>query len=62
MKKKEIWKLVLIGLAIAATLTVIFATTAILAPTNRNTKATKYDLDCVAGHSRNPLKECVEHD
>ena len=58
MVKKEIWKLVLVGLAILAVLTVIFVTIAIMQPTTRTTKATKYDLECVAGRSRNPLQEC----
>lgn len=60
MKKKDIYKLVMIALAIFAVLTVVFVTVAIVQPPQRSTKAVKYDLDCVAGRSRNPLVECRE--
>lgn len=58
MSKKEIWKLVLVGLAIVAVLSIIFVTIAIITPPKRTTKAVEYDLECVAGRSRNPLQEC----
>ena len=58
MKKKDVEKLVLVGLIIMAVLAVVFVTIAIVQPPKRTTKATRYDLDCVAGRSRNPLVEC----
>lgn len=60
MKKKDIYRLLIVALAIFATLTVIFVTIAVVQPPKRTTKAVKYDLDCVAGRSRNPLVECRE--
>ena len=60
MKKQDIWKLVLVGLIIMASLAIIFVTIAIMSPPKQTTKAVKYDLDCVAGRSRNPLVECKE--
>lgn len=60
MTKKEIYRLVIAALAIFAALTIIFVTIAIVQPPKRTTKAVKYDLDCVAGRSRNPLVECKE--
>lgn len=60
MKKKYIWRLVIATLAIFAALVAIFVTIAILTPPKRSTKAIRYDLDCVAGRSRNPLAECKE--
>lgn len=60
MKKKDIYRLLIVALAIFATLTVIFVTLAVVQPPKRTTKAVRYDLDCVAGRSRNPLVECKE--
>lgn len=60
MKKQDIWKLVLAGLIIMASLAIIFVTIAIMSPPKRSSKAVKYDLDCVAGRSRNPLVECKD--
>lgn len=60
MKKKEIWQLIIVGLIVLAVLSVIFVTIAIVTPPKRTTKAQKYDLECVAGRSRNPLVECKE--
>lgn len=60
MEKKDIEKLVLVGLIIMAVLAVVFVTIAIVQPPKRTTKAVRYDLDCVAGRSRNPLQECKE--
>lgn len=60
MSKKEIWKLIMVGLIITAVLTIIFVTIAIMSPPKQTTRAVKYDLDCVAGRSRNPLVECKE--
>lgn len=60
MSKKEIWKLIMVGLIITAVLTIIFVTIAIMLPPKQTTRAVKYDLDCVAGRSRNPLVECKE--
>lgn len=60
MSKKEIWKLIMVGLIITAVLTIIFVTIAVVQPPKRTTKAVKYDLECVAGRSRNPLQECRE--
>lgn len=48
---------ILVGAAvIVIALTVILTVT----PAKRTYKATKYDLECVAGRSRNPLVECKE--
>ena len=60
MKKKYIYRLLIVALAIFAALTVVFVTIAIVQPPKRTTKAQKYDLECVAGRSRNPLQECKE--
>lgn len=60
MKKDEIIKLSLIGLAIMAILTVMACTISIVMPEQRTPKAQTYDLECVAGRSRNPLQECKE--
>ncbi len=60
MKKKDVIKLIFIGLIIMAALSIIFMTITIASPTKRTTKAVKYDLECVAGRSRNPLQECKE--
>lgn len=58
MKRKDIWKLILITLVVFAVLAIVFVTIAIVQPPKRSTKAVRYDLDCVAGRSRNPLVEC----
>lgn len=51
----------LIGLAIGAAIMVVLMFIMISAmPTKRNSTATKYDLECVAGRSKNPLQECKE--
>ena len=60
MKKEYIWRLAIATLAIFAALVVIFVTIAIVTPPKRSAKAVKYDLECVAGRSRNPLQECKE--
>lgn len=60
MKKKDILRLILVALIVLASLVVVFVTIAIASPPKRTTRAVKYDLDCVAGRSRNPLKECKE--
>ena len=58
MKKKDIEKLVLVGLIIMAVLAVVFVTTAIIQPPKRTSKAQKYDLDCVTQLNEKPLQEC----
>lgn len=60
MTRNEIIKLILVGLGILAMLVVIICSIAILMPAQRNAKAQTYDLECVAGRSRNPLQECKE--
>lgn len=60
MKKKYTWRIVIAALAIMAALTMIFVTIAIMLPPKQTTRAVKYDLDCVAGRSRNPLKDCKQ--
>lgn len=60
MKRKDIWKFILIALLVTAILTVIFVTITLMAPVKHTSKAVKYDLECVAGRSRNPLVECKE--
>jgi hypothetical protein len=59
-KQKYAWRLVLATLAIFAALVAIFVTVAIVAPPKRSTKAIRYDLNCVAGRSKNPLMDCKE--
>lgn len=58
MKKKYTWRIVLAALAVMAALVVIFVTIAIMSPRPRNSKAQKYDLDCVTELKKNPLQEC----
>lgn len=62
MKKKEDkFDNILLGLIIGAALVLIAMCIMISAmPTKRSSKAVKYDLECVAGRSRNPLVECKE--
>ena len=60
MKRKDIWKLILFALLVTAILTVIFVTITLMAPVKHTSKAVKYNLECVAGRSRNPLVECKE--
>lgn len=60
MYKKEIVKLIFIGLGILAMLIVIICSITIMIPATRTSKAQKYDLECVAGRSRRPLQECKE--
>lgn len=57
MKRKDIWKLILIALAIMAALMIVFVTIAIVQPP-RSSKAQKYDLNCVTELKKNPLQEC----
>ena len=58
MKKGDIYKLVIIALAITAVVTVILVTVSILEPGKRSSKAQKYNLDCSTQLKKNPLKEC----
>lgn len=58
MKKGDIYKLVIIALAIVATIVVILVTASILAPRERSSKAQKYDFDCTVEPKKNPIKEC----
>ena len=60
MTRNEIIKLILVGLGILAMLVVIICSITIMIPATRTSKAQKYDLECVAGRSRNPLQECKE--
>lgn len=60
MKKRDAIKLIIIGLAIVAVLVIIFCTVSIMVPAKRGGKMDHYDLECVAGRSRNPLVECKE--
>lgn len=60
-KKSDKFDNVLLGLVIGAALVLIAMFIMISAmPTKRSPKAIKYDLNCVAGRSRNPLVECRE--
>lgn len=58
MNKNDIWKLIFVALIVTAVLAIIFVTIAILSPPKRTTRVIDYDLECVAGRSRNPLQEC----
>ena len=61
MKKGDIYKLVIIALAIVATIVVILVTASILAPRERSSKAEEVDLSCVTEPSKNPLKDCKQN-
>lgn len=52
---------IVIGMLAGAALIIVMMCIIISAmPRQRNSTATKYDLECVAGRSRNPLIECKE--
>lgn len=58
MNKKDIEKLVFLGLILTAIIVVILVTASILAPRERSGKAQKYDFDCTVEPKKNPIKEC----
>lgn len=58
MNKKDIEKLVFLGLILTAIIVVILVTASILAPRERSSKAQKYDFDCTVEPKKNPIKEC----
>lgn len=60
MKKGDIYKLVIIALAVVATIVVILVTASILAPPVRSSKAEKVDLSCVTEPGKNPLEDCKQ--
>ena len=60
MKKTNKDKVIIISLIVAAVMVILACVIATVAPVKRTTKAVKYDLECVAGRSRNPLQECRE--
>lgn len=60
-KNEDKFDTILFGVLIGAAIIVIAMCIMITAiPRQRTTKAVKYDLECVAGRSRNPLQECKE--
>lgn len=56
-KSQSIFFFIIGALAVIIVATCMFIA---LAPAKRTTKAVKYDLECVAGRSKNPLQECKE--
>lgn len=60
MNKKDIEKLLFIGLALTAIVVVVLVAASILAPRERSSKAEKVDLSCVAEPGKNPLKDCKQ--
>lgn len=59
-QKKEIVEIIFIVLGLLAAFVAILCAISIVMPVERKGEATKYDLGCVAGRSRNPLVECKE--
>lgn len=60
MNKKEGVRLMIGTLVVLAIMMIVICTIAIVMPVQRTSKATTYDLECVAGRSRRPLEECKE--
>lgn len=60
MNKKDVEKLLFIGLALTAIVIVALVTASILAPRQRSSKAEKVDLSCVTEPGKNPLKDCKQ--
>ena len=60
MNKKDVEKLLFIGLALTAIVIVVLVTASILAPRERSSKAKQVDLECVTEPSKNPLKDCTK--
>ena len=60
MNKKDVEKLLFIGLALTAIVIVALVTASILAPRERSSKAEKVDLSCVTEPGKNPLKDCKQ--
>lgn len=58
--KKNTYKTIVAILIILATDVIAMCIIATVVPVKRTTKAVKYNLECVAGCSRNPLQECKE--
>lgn len=60
MNKKDVEKLLFIGLALTAIVIIVLVAASILAPRERSSKAEKVDLSCVTEPSKNPLKDCKQ--
>lgn len=60
MNKKDVEKLLFIGLALTAIVIVALVVASILAPRERSSKAEKVDLGCVTEPGKNPLKDCKQ--
>lgn len=60
MNKKDVEKLLFIGLALTAIVIIVLVAASILAPRERSSKADKVDLSCVTEPSKNPLKDCKQ--
>lgn len=60
MNKKDVEKLLFIGLALTAIVIIVLVAASILAPPKRSSKAEKVDLSCVAEPGKNPLKDCKQ--
>ena len=56
--KKNTYKTLIISLVIVAAAVIAACIIVTVVPTKRTTKATKYDLDCVAQLKKSPLQEC----
>lgn len=60
-KDKDDFDTIVLGLLAGAAIIIVLMCIVIAAiPHNRKSEAQTYDLECVAGRSRNPLKECKE--
>lgn len=60
MNKKDVEKLLFIGLALTAIVIVALVTASILAPRERSSKAEEVDLSCVTEPGKNPLEDCKQ--
>lgn len=60
MNKKDVEKLLFIGLALTAIVIIVLVAASILAPRERSSKAEKVDLSCVTEPGKNPLKDCKQ--
>lgn len=60
MNKKDIEKLLFIGLALTTIVIIVLVAASILAPRERSSKAEGVDLSCVTESNKNPLKDCKQ--
>ena len=58
--KNNTYKTLIIVLAIVAVAIIATCIIVTVVPTNRTSKAQKYDLNCVTELNKNPLRECKQ--